>query len=69
MSIFLQKKPFRFLTIFIAFWAPTVVGILVIFTIAIQFFGYELTDADPYGAFVSSFLVAYAFFVLKNENK
>jgi len=40
-------------------WMEIVLFILVAFTIAIQFFGYELTSADPIGATLCSIILAY----------
>ncbi len=40
------------------------IGLLALFTIGIQFFDYELTEADPAGATITTPILAYLLHLL-----
>lgn len=61
-----NEVPFDKNTFFKA-WASIVVFAIVVFTTAMNFFGYELTSADPIGSIVASGIIAYLFMLLKKQ--
>ena len=58
--------PFDKIT-FLKAWSLTIVFAIVVFTTAMNFFGYELTSADPIGSIVASGIIAYLFMLLKKQ--
>ncbi len=50
---------------FFKYWSLTALVAVAIFVTAINFFGYELTNADPFGSFVASGMVAYILTLVK----
>ena len=50
--------------LYIKMLVAVALGFLALFTIGIRFFGYELTDADPMGATVTTPILAYLLHLL-----
>jgi len=64
----LSNLPFE-RNLFLRMTMIALVFILALFTLAIQGFGYELTNADPTGSIFASFLIGYWLMLLKMEKE
>lgn len=64
-----RRLPFN-KQVFLKVLPAVYLGIIAVFTVAIRFFGYELTAADPAGSLMAGGIVAYlVHFVIISSNK
>lgn len=64
----IRNLPFESKSVF-KMWGMALFSILAFFAMAAFFFEYEMTSADPFGIFGSSFLVGYLSYLILNEHK
>jgi len=54
---------------FFKLWAMVALCFIIGFLIAVSFFDYEVTTADPFGTVIASAIMAYMFMIIKRESK